>query len=79
MSMPINTTIGNNNIAIGYSSIPQYNHQYNDVVSQTNDIIQYIDFSFKILGIDLDFSKFQEMGEDERKSFLRDIKINKII
>lgn len=67
----ITTAIGNFGV-ISISSTNQY-------MSQTQDVIQYIDFSFKILGIDLDFSKFQEMTESERKSFLRDTKINKII
>lgn len=68
-----NTVIaGSSNIAIGYSS-----GSY--VVDINRDLIEYIDFAFQIMDIDLNYEDFKKMSESERKSFLRDIKINKII
>jgi hypothetical protein len=68
-----NTVItGSSNIAIGYSS-----GSY--VVDINRDLIEYIDFAFGVMGIDLTYEDFKKMSPDEKKSFLRDIKINKII
>lgn len=43
------------------------------------NIVEYIDFAFKIMGVKISYSQFKEMSESERKSFLRDLKINKIM
>ena len=59
------------------SSIPS--HIHNDLISESEKLIEYIDFAFKIMGIEISYSQFQKMNESEKKSFLRDLKINKII
>jgi hypothetical protein len=63
---------GNSNISIGYSS-----GSY--VVDINRDLIEYIDFAFGVMGIDLTYEDFKKMSQDEKKSFLRDIKLNKIL
>lgn len=65
-------TSGSQNIAIGYSS-GSYTVDLNEA------LVEYIDFAFQIMGIDLNYEDFKKMSESERKSFLRDIKINKIL
>lgn len=57
------------------SSIPSHN----DLILESEKLIEYIDFAFKIMGIEISYSQFQKMNESEKKSFLRDLKINKII
>lgn len=57
------------------SSIPSHN----SLIFEAEKLIEYIDFAFKIMGIEISYSQFQEMNESEKKSFLRDLKINKII
>jgi len=47
--------------------------------SHIDDVKDYIDFAFKIMGIDLDFNRFVSMSTDEKKALIRDMKINKII
>lgn len=42
-------------------------------------IIEYIDFISEILGIDINYEKFKKMSDCEKKSFLREIKINNIL
>jgi hypothetical protein len=59
------------------SSIPS--HRHNDLILESEKLIEYIDFAFKIMGIEISYSQFQKMNEFEKKSFLRDLKINKII
>ena len=59
------------------SSIPL--HRHNSLIFEAEKLIEYIDFAFKIMGIEISYSQFQEMNESEKKSFLRDLKINKII
>lgn len=66
------TIAGSQNIAIGYSS-----GSY--TVDLNKALVEYIDFAFQIMGIDLNYEDFKKMSESERKSFLRDIKINKIL
>ena len=41
-------------------------------------IIEYIDISYQIMGIDMNFEKFKEMSQSDKQSFIRDIKIKKI-
>ena len=68
-----NTTItGSQNIAIGYSSGTY-------TVDVREELVEYIDFSFQVMGIDLNYQDFKKMSSDEKKAFLRDIKINKIL
>jgi hypothetical protein len=42
-------------------------------------IIEYIDMSYQIMGIDMNFEKFKEMSQSDKQSFIRDIKIKKIL
>lgn len=46
---------------------------------EENSITEYIDFIAEILGIDINYEKFKKMSVSEKKSLIRDIKINKII
>jgi hypothetical protein len=65
----VNSTIlGGQNISVGY-----------DLVDINKDLIEYIEFAFQIMGIDLTYEDFKRMSSDEKISFLRDIKINKIL
>ena len=43
------------------------------------DTIQFYNFIMEIMGVDLDYNDFCKMSKEERKSFIRDIKINKIL
>jgi len=47
--------------------------------SHVDDVKDYIDFALELMGIELDFSKFMNMSDDEKKAMLRETKINKII
>lgn len=73
LTTTLSSLSSNQNIAIGYQA------GYNTVIDTSIEIINYMDFAFKIIGIDMDFEKFKNMTEGERKSFLRDIKINKLL
>lgn len=42
-------------------------------------LVDYVNILYNILGIDIDYERFQQMTDDERKSFIRDLKINKIV
>jgi hypothetical protein len=70
----VNSTIlGGQNISVGYTNTGTY------VVDINKDLIEYIDFAFQVIGIDLNYQDFKKMSADEKKAFLRDIKINKIL
>jgi hypothetical protein len=47
--------------------------------SHLDDVKDYIDFALELMGIELDFSKFMNMSDDEKKVMIREMKINKII
>ena len=47
--------------------------------SSIDDMKDYIDFALELMGIDLNFDKFSRMSNDEKKSMIREMKINKII
>lgn len=42
-------------------------------------LVDYVDILFNLMGIDIDYSGFQAMSIAERKQFIRDIKINKVL
>ena len=65
-------TSGSQNISIGYSSGGY-------TVDLNKTLVEYIDFAFEVMGIDLNYEDFKRMSPDEKKAFLRDIKINKIL
>ena len=44
-----------------------------------NEFIEYFDFIVLILGIEITFEEFKSMNSNERKSFIRDLKIKKIL
>jgi hypothetical protein len=67
-----NTIVGSSNIAIGYSSGTY-------TIDLKEELVEYIDFAFQVIGIDLNYQDFKKMSADEKKAFLRDIKINKIL
>jgi len=68
-----NTTISasSQNIAIGYSGAY--------TIDVRDELVEYIDFAFQVMGIDLNYQDFKKMSSDEKKALLRDIKINKIL
>ena len=70
------TILGGQNISVGYDLISSSTTY---VVDINKDLIEYIEFSFQIMGIDLTYEDFKRMSSDEKISFLRDIKINKIL
>ena len=43
------------------------------------DLIEFINFAFEILGVDISYQQFKELTKEERKSILREIKLNKIL
>ncbi len=52
---------------------------YNSPVVEQNLVIEYIDMMAQLLGIDINFEKFSKLTTDERKSYIRDLKIKKIL
>lgn len=42
-------------------------------------LVEYIDILYQLMGIEIDYVTFQKMTDSERKSFVRDLKINKIV
>ena len=70
------TILGGQNISVGYDLISS---SATYVVDINKDLIEYIEFAFQIMGIDLTYEDFKRMSSDEKISFLRDIKINKIL
>lgn len=66
------------NIGITLSS-SSYNIVNYEIKDDFLEMVNYIDFAFQILGIDINFNDFKKMSDDERKAFLRDIKINKLL
>lgn len=47
--------------------------------STTNKTIEFIEFAFELIGIDLKYEDFIKLSDSERKALLRDFKISKIL
>jgi hypothetical protein len=42
-------------------------------------LVEYTDILFNLMGIDITYERFQKMSDNERKQFVRNIKLNNII
>jgi len=51
---------------------------YNGVF-MNSDIIEYIDIFYQFMGIDMDYVRFSKMTKEEKKGFIRDLKLKKLI
>ena len=61
------TTGGNNTIS------------WTDGTFMNSDIVEYIDIFYQLMGIDMDYKRFSIMTKEEKRSFIRDIKLQKLI
>jgi hypothetical protein len=52
---------------------------WSDGTFMNSDIVEYIDIFYQFMGIDMDYERFSEMTKDEKKGFIRDIKLKKLI
>jgi hypothetical protein len=52
---------------------------WGDGITMNSDIIQYIDIFYQLMGIDMDYKRFSIMSKEEKTSFIRDIKLQKLI
>ena len=74
-----NVYVSNNTIVAGSSNMTIGYNSGSYVVDINKDLVEYIDFDFQLMGIDLTYQDFKRMSPDEKRAFLRDIKINKIL
>lgn len=51
----------------------------NNVISVNSDLIEFTELLFAVLGYDITFEEFSKMTKEQRKSILRDIKINRVL
>ena len=65
---PTTSTGTLSNISSGYSWI-----------DKNKDIEDFVEFGLQIMGIDLTYDKFIEMDEMERKTFIRDYRLEKLL
>lgn len=61
------TAVGSNNMS-GYSYVDPF-----------QDSKDFIEFGLQIMGIDLTYDEFIEMNELERKTFIRDYRLEKLL
>ena len=69
-----NLTITPNTLVTNSNSI-----SWGDGISMNSDIIEYIDIFYQFMGIDMDYKRFSIMTKDEKRAFIRDIKLKKLI
>lgn len=50
-----------------------------DFVNNNQSMVEFIEFGLKLMGIDLEYSKFKEMSDSEKMSFIRDFKIERLL
>jgi hypothetical protein len=68
-SVTSGTTLTTNNTTINWGN----------GISMNSDIIEYIDIFYQFMGIDMDYKRFSEMTKEEKKGFIRDLKLKKLI
>ena len=52
---------------------------WGDGISMNSDIVEYVDIFYQLMGIDMDYKRFSLMSKEEKRSFIRDIKLQKLI
>lgn len=67
------STIGNSTTIISSNNIAY------DFINRNENIKDFIEFGLQIMGIDLTYDKFIEMNEMERKAFIRDYRLEKLL
>ena len=73
---------GNNTLIANPGSLLQSSGttlSWGDGISMNSDIIEYIDIFYQLMGIDMDYNRFSIMSKEEKRSFIRDIKLQKLI
>jgi hypothetical protein len=63
----------------GPCNIITYDNTTLSTSGDLNIFKEYFDFIVEILGIDITFDEFKVMSDSEKKSFIRDLKIKKIL
>jgi len=67
------STIGNSTTIVSSNNIAY------DFINRNENIKDFIEFGFQLMGIDLTYDKFIEMDEMERKTFIRDYRLEKLL
>jgi hypothetical protein len=67
------TNIGTSTISCGSNNISY------DLVDSNEKLKDFIEFSLQLMGIDLTFNEFKNMSEIEKKIFIRDYKLEKLL
>ena len=62
------TSVGSNNTSIGYSW-----------TDPNIKMKEFVEFGLQLMGIDLTFEDFEKMTELEKKTFIRDYKLEKLL
>ena len=75
------TSTGISNLTITPSTLaPNSNSiSWSDGTFMNSDIVEYIDIFYQLMGIDMDYKRFSEMTKEEKKVFIRDLKLKKLI
>ena len=60
-------------------SSPNTTLSWGNGISIDSDIVEYIDIFYQLMGIDMDYKRFSIMSKEEKRSFIRDIKLKKLI
>jgi len=76
MSMKINNL---SNVIVTGSGINVSNGSGTLNISMNSDLVQFQELILAALGIDVTYEQFCSMSIDERKSLIRDIKINRVL
>lgn len=66
-------------LSVSSSGSLSWSNGINNVISVNNDIIEFTELLFTVLGYDITFEEFSNMTKEERKSIIRDIKINRVL
>ena len=67
------------NVIVAGSGINVSNGSGTLNISMNSDLVQFQELILAALGIDVTYEQFCSMSIDERKSLIRDIKINRVL
>jgi len=74
-----NNTTNNTIITTSGTTLNTSANMYASNIEFDKSLIEYIELLYQLIGVDMTFDKFKNLSNSEKQTFVRDIKIKKLL
>lgn len=75
----LTSTMPSGSVHIMLNRMGSWSSGVNDIISSSNDMIDFFELVLMALGYDITYEDFSKMSSDEKKAIIRDIKIKRVL